>query len=159
MTRQPGVHSRSNLGWRILRIVLILEAVCGIWLVWNVFQAFAAAADEPLGARLSVLLAVLICWVWILITLFGAWKTRAGWVRGSTLTIHVLMFAAAVGVLQGILGEASVLGVALLLLAVVGFIGAILARPVIAVGTNYDDWAAANETRHGAANASERDAR
>ena len=115
----------------ILRVVLVVEVVGGTILLWNVFQAFLAAGDEPLGARVSVLLAVLISWAWLAITLWGAVARRASWVRGSALTLHVLMFAAATGVLQGMLGDAGPLGWALLALALVGFLSAVLARPVV----------------------------
>ena len=117
------------MGWMLLRAVLVIEVVGGAVLLWNVFQAFLAAGDEPLGARVSLLLAVLLSWAWIAITLWGALTGRASWVRGSARTLHVLMFAAATGVLQGILGEAVLLGWALLLLALLGFVAAVLARP------------------------------
>ena len=132
MSSQPVDHSRSQTGWMILRAVLVIEVVGGAVLLWNVFQAFLAAGDEPLGARVSLLLAVLLSWAWIAITLWGALTGRASWVRGSALTLHVLMFAAATGVLQGILGEAVLLGWALLILALLGFVAAVLARPTAA---------------------------
>ncbi|UOQ60582.1 hypothetical protein MUN76_00905 [Leucobacter rhizosphaerae] len=135
MSSQPVDHPRSRTGWTILRLVLVIEVVGGAILLWNVFQAFLAAGDEPLGARVSLLLAVLISWAWIAITLWGALALRASWVRGSAITLHVLMLAAATGVLQGILGEAILLGWALLALALVGFLGAVLARPVAPVHT------------------------
>lgn len=114
----------------ILRVILVIEVLGGVILLWNVVQAFLAASNEPLGARVSLLLAVLVSWAWISITLWGALALRASWVRGSAITLHVLMLAAATGVLQGILGEAMLLGSALLVLALVGFLGAVLARPV-----------------------------
>lgn len=130
MDRKPDVHAPSRLGWTTLRILLLIELVGGAVVLWNVVLAFIAANDEPLGSRLSLLLAVVISWAWIGITLWGALTHRASWVRGSALTIHILMFPAATGVLQGILGAAAPLGWALLGLAVLGVISAVLARPV-----------------------------
>lgn len=130
MNSQSAGHAPSKLGWLLLRIVLVIEVVGGAVLLWNVLLAFFAASNEPLGARVSLLLAVLISWAWIAITLWGALTKRASWVRGSALTIHVLMFAAATGVLQGILGEAIGLGWSLLILALAGFVAAVIARPV-----------------------------
>ncbi|QIM16848.1 hypothetical protein G7067_11260 [Leucobacter insecticola] len=129
MNSQPTRLAPSKLGWLLLRFVLVIEVVGGAVLVWNVVLAFLAASGEPLGAKVSLLLAVLISWAWIAITLWGALAKRASWVRGSALTIHVLMFAAATGVLQGILGEAIGLGWSLLILALTGFVAAVIARP------------------------------
>lgn len=129
MDRQPAVHTPSRYGWGTLRILLLIELVGGAVVLWNVVLGFIAASNEPLGSRLSLLLAVVISWVWIGITLWGALTRRASWVRGSALTIHILMFPAATGVLQGILGDAASLGWALLALAILGFVSAIVARP------------------------------
>lgn len=96
-------------------------------LLVSVTLAFFGATDEPLAARLSVLLAAVIAWAWIVATLVGAARARAAWARGSALTIHVLLFAAGTGILQGIIGEPE-LGLALILLAGTGFTAAVLAR-------------------------------
>lgn len=122
---------RSRIGWLVLRIALLIETVGGAVLVWDVVVGFFAATQDPVGARVSVLLAVLVSWVWIGVTLWGALARRAGWVRGSALTIHVLMFAAATGMLQGLLGDVGGLGFVLLVLAIAGFVGAIVARPAV----------------------------
>lgn len=122
-------QSYSRAGWIVLRLVLLVEAVLGLLLVISTFSAFLAASDDPLGARLSVLLAVVICWVWTLATLLGAWR-GLGWARGSAITLHVLLFATATGVLQGIFGQLLLLGLTLLLLALLGFFAALLARPL-----------------------------
>src|SRR5690606_13904946 len=109
-------------------VVLLIEAIFGaVWVV-QTFSGFLAAGDEPLGARVSVLLAVLISWAWVLTTLLGAWR-RLGWARGSALTLHVLMFAAATGILQGLLGPLLPIGILVLALSLIGFLAAILARP------------------------------
>ncbi len=129
MTETPATHLRGRNGWIALRIVLAIEAVGGAWLVWNVVQGFFAAQGEPLGDRLSILISTLLFWGWILLTLWGAMKARPSWARGSAITIHILIFAAATGVLQGFLGPQTFLGLELLLLAFAGFIAAMFARP------------------------------
>jgi hypothetical protein len=130
MNPQDDVHFTSRLGWLLLRIALIIETAGGAFILWNVLQAFIAANTEPLGSRLSLLLAVVISWAWISITLWGALKVRASWVRGSALTIHILMFAAATGVLQGLLRDGTALGWTLLMLALIGFLAAVISRPM-----------------------------
>ncbi|MBK0420959.1 hypothetical protein JD292_02535 [Leucobacter sp. CSA2] len=144
MTSTPAEHLRSRAAWVILRVLLALETIAGGVLLWDVVVGFIRAADEPLTQRLSLLLAVAIWWLWIAITLFGALRGRASWVRGSALTIHVLLFAAATGVLQGILGPMVGLGVALLAAALIGFVAAILARPNLEQGS-----VASGETANG----------
>lgn len=125
---QDAVERRSRIAWRILNIVLILEGIGSVALLWQVVQGFLAASEDPLGARLSVLLAALIGSAWVCVTLGGALSKQAGWARGSALTIHVLLFAAGTGILQGIIGD-PLLGWVLVLLAFVGFFAAVLARP------------------------------
>ena len=129
MTSTPAEHARSRASWVALRVILALETVGGAVLLVSVVRGFVAASDEPIGPRLSLLLAVLAWWAWIAITLVGSLKGRFSWVRGSALTNHVLIFAAATGLLQGILGPQVPLGLALLVLALAGFLAAILARP------------------------------
>lgn len=129
MDSTPAEHPRSLLAWRILRLVLALETLGGAYVLVNVIRGFFAAGDDPVGAKVSLLLAVVFAFAWLLITCVAAFRSRASWVRGSALTIHVLMFAAATGVLQGLLGPLFGLGLALLVLSLVGFIAAIVARP------------------------------
>lgn len=112
----------------VLRLVLLIETGLGAVLVVNTFGAFFAASEDPLGARLSVLLAAIIAWAWILVTMLGAWRGR-GWARGSAITLHVLLFAGATGVLQGIFGPLFLTGILLLVLSFVGFFAALLAKP------------------------------
>ena len=99
----------------------------------------ASAPDRasliPLWASLFV--SVAISWVWIGATLLGALRGRRSWVRASAVTIHLLVFAAAIGVLQGILGTVPI-GLAMMALGLVGFIAAVLAKP------NFDPDAAAD---------------
>ena len=128
MPAQPDSGNRPRTAWGVLCLLLIVEAIGGIALLWPAVQAFFAADDEPLAQRLSILLSLLIAWAWICVTLAGALKVRAGWVRGSAITLHVLMFAAGTGVLQGILGT-PLLGWTLVILALAGFFSALLARP------------------------------
>ncbi|MBK0419662.1 hypothetical protein JD276_11520 [Leucobacter sp. CSA1] len=114
----------------MLTLILICEGLGGAALLWVTIQSSFAAADEPLAQRLSILIALLLAWIWVCATLAGALSKRAPWARGSALTIHVLLFAAGTGVLQGILGD-PLLGWALVLLALVGFFAAVLARPTV----------------------------
>lgn len=129
MSRPSSSIFRSRAAWMVLRVVLLVEVVLGAILVVNTFGAFLAAPDEPLGSRLSILIAALLSWVWVIVTLVGAMRGR-GWARGSAITLHVLLFAAATGVLQGIFGEEFLLGVLLILLAFAGFFVGILAKPI-----------------------------
>lgn len=129
MTATPPAYPRIRAGWIALRIVLVIEAIGGAWLVWNVVQGMFAAGDEPIGDRIILLIAAALWWGWILITAWGARRARPGWVRSSAITIHVLLFAAATGILQGLIGPQTVLGLELLVLAFVGFVAALLARP------------------------------
>ncbi|TDP94629.1 hypothetical protein EDF62_1050 [Leucobacter luti] len=129
MTATPAAHVRTRTGWIALRIVLLLETVGGAWLVWNVLQGILGAEGDPIGDLIVLLLATVLFWGWIALTAWGAWKGRRGWVRGSSITIHVLLFAAATGILQGLIGPETALGLELLVLAFAGFVAAILARP------------------------------
>lgn len=127
------MHEKSHgnirvAAWITLTAVLVLEFLGGIVLMWSVLQAFFAASNEPLGPRVSILLSAIAAFAWVAITLGGALRKRAGWARGSAMTLHVLMFAAGTGILQGIIGD-PLLGWALVLCALVGFFAAMLARP------------------------------
>lgn len=129
MPPQSESGNRPRTAWGVLCLLLIVEAVGGIALLWPAVQGFFAAADEPLAQRLSILLSLLVAWAWICVTLGGALRIRASWVRGSAITLHVLMFAAGTGVLQGILGT-PLLGWVLVILALAGFFSALAARPL-----------------------------
>lgn len=123
---------RARSAWGVLLAVLTVEAFGGIAALVPITTDFLGASDEPLGPRLSIFLAALISWAWVLFTLWGAARTRASWARGSAITLHVLIFAAGTGVLQmgGMIGE-PLLGWGLVLLALVGFFAALLARPPV----------------------------
>ncbi len=139
MNDQNTAFRQQRTGWLVLRITLTVEVTAGVVPLWNVLQGFFAAGSDPMGQRVSLLLAVLLSWGWIALTQWGAFTHRASWVRGSSLTLHVLMFAAATGVLQGILGDMPLLGWSLLVLAILGFIGAVLARPEMPVAGETDE--------------------
>lgn len=130
MAGSQELDARSRLGWGALIAVLVLETFGGIALLVPLTTAMLAAGDEPLGARLSVFLAALISWLWVTVTLLGSIRGRKGWVRGSALTIHVLLFAAGTGMLQQQIGDA-LLAWGLVLLALIGFAAALLARPAL----------------------------
>lgn len=110
MTSTPAEHARSRGAWAALRAILAIEAIGGAVLLVLVVRGFFGASDEAIGPRVSLLLAVLAWWGWIAITFVGALRGRHSWVRGSALTNHVLIFAAATGLLQGILGPQVPLG-------------------------------------------------
>ena len=129
MQSKPNVPLRSRIGWSALSLVLIAEAIGGVAVLWVVIGGFFAASDEPMLQRVVLLVATLLAWAWVCLTLGGALVKRAGWSRGSALTIHVLLFAAGTGILQGIF-DAPLLGWVLVLLALLGFISAVLAQPM-----------------------------
>lgn len=116
------------IAWNVLRCALLFEAFGGLLLLLPVMTGMLNASEEPLGARLSIVLALALAWVWVCVTLVAALRSRASWVRGSSLTLHVLLFAAGTGMLQLQLGDV-LLAWGLVLLAVIGFAAALLARP------------------------------
>ena len=119
---------KSRLGWTILRLVLVLESLAGLVVLWQTFSGVLGDKDAPAGLRASIIISVVLCWIWVAVTAYGAAKGMPSWARGSAITIHILMFSAAVGILQGILGTVAV-GIALLLVAIVAIVAAIIARP------------------------------
>lgn len=140
MQNTPGVHvqaktPRFGAAWKVLTAVLAIEVLGGLAVLIPATGEFFAANEDPLGQRVSVFLALVIAWLWVVITLFGVVRLRAGWARGSALTIHVLMFAAGTGILQGIY-DAPTLGWILVVLAFVGFFSALLARALSAGETD-----------------------
>lgn len=130
MSSSPANSRRSATAWSLLIVSLAIEAVGGLVLLISIVPNMLAATEEPMGPRLSIFLAILISWVWVCVTLGGSVRSRASWVRGSAITIHVLLFAAGTGLLQ--LGLASsAMGWGLVLLALIGFFSALLARPTV----------------------------
>lgn len=130
MSSSPAVDRRSQGGWMLLLVVLAIEAFGGVALLLPIVFGMFEAGDDPIGQRLSVFLAALIAWIWVVVTLLAGLKLRASWVRASAITIHVLMFAAGTGVLQMGL-ESLLIGWALIVLALVGFFAALMARPEV----------------------------
>ncbi|WP_449277869.1 hypothetical protein [Leucobacter sp. GX24907] len=120
--------TRARGAWRVLSMVLLIEVIGGAVLLWSVLSSSFAATEDPFAQRLSILLAAVFAFIWIAATLYGAAARRAGWARGSAITIHVLIFAAGTGVLQGIVGT-PLLGWVLVVLSLLGFFAAVLARP------------------------------
>lgn len=122
---------RSRSAWFTLTAVLAVELVLGAILVVTMIPTFPAAGPERealLPLWVSLLVSMVLCCVWLAATLVGAMRRSGSWVRGSAVTIHVLMLAAAVGVFQGLIGTPAI-GVALLALAIIGFVSAILIGP------------------------------
>lgn len=122
-------NPRSQRFWAALTTLLVLEAIAGAAVIFFTARTFPGFSDPFISLWISVLVSVILSWVWVVATLAGALRLRASWVRGSALTIHVLMLAAAVGVMQGILGPVLV-GVGLAVLAVAGVISALGAKPI-----------------------------
>lgn len=129
MSSSPERHTHLRRGWAAMTIVLSLEAFGGLALLVPAVLGLMQTTAEPLGQRASIFLAVLVSWIWVCATLFGV-RSRASWVRASAITIHVLIFAAGTGILQ--LGIASAtIGWWLVVLALVGFFAALIARPIL----------------------------
>lgn len=119
---------RNQSAWRVLTAALGIELVLGIVLFVTMIPTFPAAGpqrDALVPLWLSLFVSVILCCVWVAATLVGAIRRRGSWVRGSAVTLHILMFAAALGVFQGLIGT-TVVGIILLVLAIVGFGSAIL---------------------------------
>lgn len=123
---------RSIVAWRALAAVLAVEVAATAVLLIGMVPTFPGSQGSD-GASLvplwaSLFASVAIAWVWIGATLVGALRSRHGWVRASAVTIHILVFAAAIGVLQGILGTVPI-GLAMMALGIAGFVAAVLAKP------------------------------
>lgn len=125
MTHESPGHTR---GWGLLLIVLGIESFGGVLLVWLTLRQLLSPSQDLLTQSISIFLMVLVSVAWIMITFVAAVRKRT-WARGSNLTLQILVLAAAVGVLQGILGT-PLIGSLLLVLAVLGIIGSLLIRPV-----------------------------
>lgn len=122
-------HRRSEIAWTILAICLAIESFL---LIWVLFSTLLAAANSPEMAaqNYSLVAVVAICVLWVVFTLLQSLRTRVSWVRGSAVTIHVLMFAAGTGCLQLLIGPFW-LGFSLIVLALIGFFAAVIARPIL----------------------------
>lgn len=111
-----------------MSIVLSLELLGGLVLAWQTISLTIRNTYEPLGQRVSLMLIVLVGVAWAGATLLASVRRRA-WARASNLTLQVLLVAAAIGVLQGIIGE-PLIGAFLLIVAVLGFIASLMVRPL-----------------------------
>lgn len=124
MTQEASGNRR---GWGLLLVVLGVEAFGGVLLIWLTIKQLLRPSQDPLTQSISIFLMVLVSVIWVVATLIAVTRKRA-WARGSNLTLQILVLAAAIGVLQGILGT-PLIGSLLLILAVVGIIGSLMIRP------------------------------
>lgn len=118
---------------KTLSLVLFAEFVAGVVLAVRMLPTFPADSvhrSVELPMWVSVFICLVVGVVWIGATAVGAWRANGGWVRGSALTIHILIIAAGTGVLQGIMGDETALGLWLIVFGVLGAIGAIIWKPL-----------------------------
>lgn len=127
MPQTPADHPRSRMGWRVLRVLLVLESLllAGV----SVFALVAAVRSAgPIAQNISLVLMAVIGFVWVVVTAVAAVRGRPSWVRGSALTLHVLLFAAGTGCLQLGIGTWQ-FGFGLVAVALLGFAAAVISRP------------------------------
>lgn len=126
-------NMRQKTARRVLAAVLTIECIGGVFLLIGMIPTYPAPGpDQQVLAPIwiGLLISVIVALVWIAITLFGVLRTNANWVRASSVVMHILMFAAAAGVLQGIIGT-PLFGSALIVLAIAGFVAALMMRPTM----------------------------
>ncbi|MFA5605593.1 MAG: hypothetical protein WDA07_00195 [Leucobacter sp.] len=128
MSPSPAAHPRSQVAWRLLSVLLALEALLLAWTLVLTLIALVGADGAALQ-NFSLAAMTAIALLWVLVTLVAAVRTRPGWARGSAVTIHVLLFAAGTGMLQLQIGPAW-LGFAVIGVALAGFFLALVARTV-----------------------------
>ncbi|MFC5337753.1 hypothetical protein [Leucobacter denitrificans] len=122
---------RQIMARRVLAAVLTVECLAGIFLLIGMLPTFPDTdpnRDVLAPIWVGLLISLIVCIVWVGITLLGLIRKLGNWVRASSVVLHILMFAAGAGVLQGIIGTPLV-GSVMLLLAVVGFVAALMIRP------------------------------
>ena len=115
----------------LLAAVLAIEFVgVAVVLIRMLPTSPEAGPDQSviLPLWISLIISLAVSCVWIGVTLLAAVRAQSAWVRGSGVTIHVLMLAAATGVLQGILGTPK-LGWWMLAFAIVGLLASAFWRP------------------------------
>lgn len=126
MSASSTEHPRAAVAWRVLRILLALEALFLVWVLG--FAVVAALGDGSAMDSLALVVMAALILVWSLVTCIGAMRSRAGRARASALTLHVLLFAAGTGCLQIGIGPWW-LGWAMVAVALLGFAAALLAVP------------------------------
>lgn len=117
---------RTGKAWSLLLAILIIETIGAGALVWIAVTGAISAVDQPFADVMSLLVMSIIAFVFAVVCLAGA-LARRGWSRAASLTLQILTFAVATGMLQGILGTKT-LAWALIICTVLGVIGVILAR-------------------------------
>lgn len=129
MVSTPAGHTRSNLGWAMLKGLLGLE-VLGLLvvLVFTIVRSIAEAGEVT--QEVSLVLMSLACLLWVTVTFVGVMRSRASWARSSAVAIHVLTFAGGTGCLQLGIGPWW-LGFGIVVIALIGFAAAIIARPEV----------------------------
>lgn len=128
MNSSPAGNRSARIARLILTSLLGIEAALAVAGTIPLLLAFGDSGDDLIGQRMSVLLAAGIAVIWVVATFVGALRGRAGWPRGSAITLHVLMFAAGTGMLQYALAPIW-MTVGVILLSLVGFFTALMARP------------------------------
>lgn len=116
---------------RVLAAVLAIECIAGVFLLIAMVPTFPDPGPDQqvlVPIWIGLLISVIVSLVWVGVTLFGVLRTSGNWVKASSVVLHVLLFAAGAGVLQGIIGTPFIGGV-LVVLAFVGFFSATLLRP------------------------------
>lgn len=125
-------NMRSQRARMVLIAVLVIELIAGAALLYWMIPTFPKSGESQGQGSLvplwvSLLLSLVIWWVWLAAMLAGAIRRKGNWVRASAITSHVLLFAAGVGIVQGIFSTVWV-GVGLIVLAIAGFVSASLMR-------------------------------
>lgn len=146
MSSSPNVANRVRIAWGVLTVLLVCEAALLVWVTYISLSAATTmgASSEFLMQNVGLVVMSACALLWVLLTLIGALRSRASWIRGSALTIHVLLFAAGTGCLQLGIGSWQ-LGFAIVGAALVGFVAAIVAKPMVSLEP--DSAPAANESR------------
>lgn len=130
MVSTPAGHTRSNLGWAVLKGLLGLETLgLLVVLVFTIVRSISEPGDAT--QEVSLVLMSLASLVWVAVTFVGAMRSRASWARSSAVAIHVLTFAGGTGCLQLGIGPWW-LGLGIVAVALIGFVAAIVARPEVA---------------------------
>jgi len=133
MPASPGGQIVAHSARIALTLLLGVETALGVTALVPLLIGFTGSGDELLGQRVSVMLAGVIAVAWVAVTFLGALRRSGRWPRGSALTLHVLMFAAGTGMLRYQLAPFW-MSALVVLLALLGFFAALLAREGIGAG-------------------------